>query len=259
MESADVVKVAREAPIAILTIDHPPANALNRDVIGGLERALAALDREEAIRAVVITGAGRMFVAGADISAFQGAGARDIDELARAGNDLFNWIERCRMVCIAAVNGPCLGGGQELALACDLRLAAESARFGQPEVNLSLIPGWGALQRLPRLIGRGRALEMCLSGALVSAADAQAIGLVNRLVPDAALLDAARDLARQMAEKAPVAVSEIKSRMVMGQDEPFTQAISADGTAFAKLFESADVKEGVAAFLEKRKPIWKGR
>lgn len=259
MEPSDLVRVDLDGPVCRVTLDHPPVNALNPDLLRSLSATLEDLDKRAHIRAIVLTGAGRTFVAGADISAFQGADSLEMEEVARAGNDLYNWIERSDMVFVAAINGVCLGGGNELALACDIRLAAESARFGQPEINLGLIPGWGALQRLPRVVGRGRALELCLSGAMVGASQALAMGLASEVLPDGELLTRAAQVAHQMAGQAPLAVAQIKSRMVMGQNEHMTHAIAGDARAFAQMFATEDAREGIAAFLQKRKPAWQGR
>ncbi len=191
--------------VALITINRPPANALSKATIEELLAAFNALENDANARAVVITGAGQyVFVGGADITEFVGLDEASALASVQRGHQLFNTIEHFPKPVIAAINGVCAGGGNELALACDIRIAAESAKLGQPEVNLGIIPGWGGTQRLPRVVGKGRALEMMLTGDFVKADDAQRYGLVNKVVPDNEVVTQARNLARKLAMGAPL-------------------------------------------------------
>lgn len=254
-----LVRLAIEPPIAHLTINHPPANALSPAVLAELEAAVRTVEADERVRTVIITGEGRMFVAGADITVFAQASPAELEAFIDQGNTVLQAIEQSRKIYLAAINGACLGGGLELALACDLRLAAASARLGQPEINLGLIPGWGGLQRLPRLIGRGRALALCLEGNMISASEAAGWGLVHRVVADEALAETAQSWAHELASRAPLAAAQIKHRLIAGESQPLPDAIAEDARVFTHLLATEDAKEGVAAFLAKRKPSWKGR
>jgi enoyl-CoA hydratase/carnithine racemase len=245
--------------VAVITINRPPANALSKATIEELRAALRALENDANARVIVITGAGQyVFIGGADITEFVGlddAGAR---ASVQRGHDLFNAIENYPKPVIAAVNGVCVGGGNELALSCDIRIAAESAKFGQPEVNLGIIPGWGGTQRLARLVGKGRALEMMLTGDLVKADDALRFGLVNKVVPDNEVLTHARNLARKLTMGAPLAMKYIKHATNVGLEQGSAAGFKAEAESVEKIFESADAKEGVAAFLGKRRPKFTG-
>jgi len=209
------------------------------------------------VRALVIASASsRLFCAGADIKAFTAMDEASGRDYVAGTHELLRAFERSPIVTIAAVNGLALGGGCELAMACDLRLAAESARFGQPEIKLGIIPGFGGTQRLARLVGPARALELNLVGDPISAQDAAAWGLANRVVPDGELLGAALELAEAMAQRAPLAVAAIKQ--VSGHAD-LDSGIAAEQEAFAQVFASADAREGIGAFLEKRAPAFRGR
>ena len=253
------ILLTREGDLAIITLNRPPANALSSGTIAELEAAFTELEGDSTVKAIIITGAGQyIFAAGADINEFTQLDAATGEHLLRRGQELFDRIERFPKPVIAAINGACLGGGNELAMACDLRVAAESARFGQPEINLGLLPGWGAMKRLPRLVGKGKALEMLLTGDMVKASDALRLGLVNRVVPDDELMLQAKNLARKLAGQAPLALARIKERLAAGP-ETDAEANAADTQAFIDLFSSEDGHEGVAAFLAKRRPVFKGR
>jgi enoyl-CoA hydratase len=256
----DNLLVERDGATLVLTINRPNVlNALNTSTLAELRRAILDLASDEGVRAVILTGAGdRAFVAGADIKELADLTATAARDHARRGQGVFELIERLGKPVIAAVNGFALGGGCELALACTIRIAAEHAKFGQPEVNLGLLPGFAGTQRLSRLVGKGRALEMMLTGVPIGAAEAERIGLVTRVVPGPALLGEARKLAGELAAKAPLAVRAIIDAVNTG-----TEMTTADGSAYeATLFGVAaatdDWREGTRAFLEKRPPAFKG-
>ncbi len=244
-----------------LTVNRPDKlNALNRHVVADLERAFAAAAAESGVRAVVVTGAGeKAFVAGADIGEFSGLSEAEALELARRGQGVFSAIEGLGKPVLAAVNGFALGGGCELAMACHLRVAARTAKFGQPEVKLGLVPGYGGTQRLPRLVGRGRALEVMLAGGMIDAPTALAWGLVNRVVELQELRAAAQGLAEEILKVSPVAVALCLEAVAGGGDRPLAEALEFEARQFGRCFASEDVREGVAAFLEKRPPHFPGR
>jgi enoyl-CoA hydratase/carnithine racemase len=248
-----------QAGIATITINRPPANALSKATIEELHAAFEALAADGTVRAVIITGAGQyVFIGGADIGEFVGLDETAARASVKRGRDLFNKIESFPKPVIAAVNGVCVGGGNELAMACDIRIAAESAKFGQPEVNLGIIPGWGGTQRLPRLVGKGRALEIMLTGDLVKADDAVRYGLANKVVPDNEVLTHARNLARKLSMGAPIAMARIKQATSTGLERGFEAGVAAEAEGVRTVFASNDAKEGVAAFLGKRRPKFTG-
>jgi enoyl-CoA hydratase/carnithine racemase len=252
----DAVRVDRDGAIAIVTIEHPPANAINRGVVLGLSEALAQAESDETCRGLVLTGAGpKFFAAGADISEFGAAGGENI----ATGQDLTLGMERSRLPIIAAVNGIAFGGGCELTLACDVRIAASNARFGQPEIKLGIIPGWGGTQRLPRIIGRTAATELLFTGDPIDAGRALELGLVSRVVEPEALLDTALEMVRRYAEQAPLALAATKRAIADGLDRPLAEGLEAERQQFVGLFSTADAAEGISAFLEKRAPTWSGR
>jgi enoyl-CoA hydratase len=257
----DTVLVERDGAVLVITINRPKVlNALDAATLAGLDRAIETARRDEGVRAVVVTGAGdRAFVAGADINELAAQTPVDGREHARRGQALFDRIERLGKPVIAAVNGFALGGGCELAMACTIRLAADTAKFGQPEINLGLIPGYAGSQRLPRLVGRGRALELLLTGAPIAADEAWRIGLVNKVVPAAQLMADSRALAQTLAAKAPVAVRYILEAAAGGLDMAFEDAQDYEATLFGLVATTDDMREGTRAFLDKRKPEFKGR
>jgi enoyl-CoA hydratase len=235
-------------------------NALNREVLSELDAALTAARSEPAVRALVLTGVGeKAFVAGADIAEFEGLSAEQAQAHVRRGQQLFDAVEGSRIPVIAAVNGFALGGGCELAMACHLRVAAANARFGQPEVKLGLIPGYGGTQRLPRLVGRGRALELLLSGSLIDAPTALAWGLVNRVVEPAELAATAQKLAEEILAVSPAAVARCLEAVAGGADRPLAAGLELEAALFGQAASSEDGREGVAAFLAKRPARFPGR
>jgi enoyl-CoA hydratase/carnithine racemase len=244
------VKLETRDEVAIAWLDRPPANSISPEVVDALERVWEAV--EGRARAVAFASANpRLFCAGADIKAFTTMDAEAGRKLVDRMHAFLEGMERSRIATIAAVNGAALGGGCELAMACDLRVAAESATFGQPEIKLGIIPGFGGTQRLPRLVGEARALQMNLTGDPISARDAYQWGLANEVVAEDGLLDAALRWARKLAGQAPRAIEQIKRVSGAGFD--------AEKAGFAGVFSSADAREGIAAFLEKRPPRFTGK
>ncbi len=253
--------VEREGAVAIVTINRAHVrNALNGPTIRDLQRAMEELKADPAVRAIVLTGAGdKAFVAGADINELAVLSPVEGKEHARHGQAVFDYIEHLGKPVIAAINGFALGGGCELAMACTIRLAADSARLGQPEINLGIIPGYAGSQRLPRLVGKGIALEILLTGDMIPASRAYEIGLVNRVVAAADLLSEAKKLAELLASKAPVAARYIIEAVNHGFEMPQRHAQFLESSLFGLVATTSDMKEGTRAFLEKRKPEWKGQ
>ena len=261
---AEYVKVEHEGAIALVTLDHPPVNALSARLLEELEAQHEALDTSDETRVIVIRGAGeKAFVAGADISEFpamrdaaieaaEGGSARGIQKLAMK-------MEAGRTAVIAEIHGYCLGGGLELAMSCDIRVAAEDAQLGQPEIKLGLIPGGGGTQRLPRLVGHGRALYLNLTGDPISGAQAYDWGLVERVVPRAELHDAVMEIARTLSERSPHSTAVIKELAAQTRDLPLADGMQKEAQAFMRCIGSEDGAEGVMAFLEKRTPQFTGR
>jgi len=249
------------ADLARITINRPDKlNALNAAVIAELDQAVAAIERDPAVRGVVLTGAGpKAFVAGADIAEIAEQGPIEGKARALAGQRVFRRLERCGKPVVAAVNGFALGGGCELAMACHLRVAAEGARFGQPEVKLGIGPGYGGTVRLPRLVGRGRALELLLTGQMIDAQEALRIGLVNRVVPAERLLPESEQLLRTILENGPLAIRACLEAVDAGLDVGLEEALLLEANLFGLLSGTADMKEGTAAFLAKRKPEFRAR
>lgn len=247
--------------VRVLTIDRPDKlNALNRQTLEALDAAFAAAGEDPAVRAVVLTGSGgKAFVAGADIAEMNALTAIEGREFSLLGQRLMRRIERLPKPVIAMVNGYALGGGLELAMACHLRVAADSARLGQPEVNLGLIPGFGGTQRLLRLAGRAATLELCLLGTPIDAGRALQLGLVNRVVPAADLESETMKLAAQLASAAPLALRGVLDAVVLGGECGIEEGLQFETAQFALLFASEDMREGTDAFLAKRKPQFQNR
>ena len=247
--------------LAIVTVNRPDKlNALNSTVIAELDKAFTELSQTEKVRAIILTGAGRAFVAGADIAEVaEGADSpAGLEALSQAGTRVFSKIERLNKPVIAAINGFALGGGLELALACHVRIASEGAKFGLPEAKLGLIPGYGGTQRLPRLIGTGRAMQMILTAGMIDANTALSYGLVNGVHPSDQLLTVARSLAKEMSANGPLALAHAIQVMAQGSGMPLEQALALESKHFGELGRSADMREGSKAFLEKRAPSFKG-
>ncbi len=262
MSTYDNLLLERDGAVAVVTINRPAKlNALNTQTIAELGHVMHVLGADAGVRAVVLTGAGdKAFVAGADINELAVQTPAHAKEHAAAGQRVFGAIESLGKPVIAAINGFALGGGCELAMACTMRIAADSARFGQPEVNLGLTPGYAGSQRLPRLVGRGIALELLLTGDMISAARAYEIGLVNRVVPDADLRVEAMALAATLASKAPVAVHYILELVHHGAEMTMIEAQQLEASLFGLAASTDDMKEGTRAFLDKRKYTdWTGR
>ena len=247
-----------ENGILTVTVNRPDKlNALNKDVMNDLDKVMDEIESNTAIKAAIITGAGqKAFVAGADISEFVGLSKEEGKALAKKGQNVFFKIENCSKPVVAAVNGFALGGGCELAMACHFRLASENAKFGQPEVNLGLIPGYGGTQRLVQLIGKGRALELLMTGNMLDAQTALGYGLVNHVVPQEELLNKAKSVLETVLTKAPLAIAKcIAAANAAYSDNGYETELESFGECFA----TEDMKEGTAAFLEKRKASFKGQ
>lgn len=250
----------RQDNIAIVTINRPKSlNALNSATLAELSQVLDELAHDPGTRVVILTGNGdKAFVAGADIAQMRGLNPLEARRFSQLGQSVMSKIEGLPQPVIAAVNGFALGGGTELALACDIRLAAENAKFGQPEVTLGLLAGFGGTQRLPRLIGSGRASELLFSGDVINAEEAHEIGLVNHVYPVERLLTEAIELARRISSRAPVAVQLTKSAIQHGKNVDLASGQAYEAEVFGQTFSTEDQKEGCAAFLEKRKAEFKG-
>jgi enoyl-CoA hydratase len=245
--------------VATLTVNRPDKlNALNAAIIGELGQAIDEVQSRDDIGGLILTGAGRAFVAGADIAELAGISALEGRRLARRGQEIFRRFEISRKPTVAAVNGFALGGGCELAMACHVRIAADGAKFGQPEVKLGVIPGYGGTQRLTRLIGRGRALQLLLTGEMIDAQEAYRTGLVNRVVPADQLLAQATSLVQQMLTNAPLALAACIEVVDHGGHLPLDDALDLEATRFGVLIATSDTAEGTRAFLEKRSPRFTG-
>ena len=257
-QTYDNILRAVDGPVATVTLNRPKAlNALNAALMAELTDALTRLDHDEAVRCIVLTGSERAFAAGADIKEMAGASA--VDMLGRSTLSGFDAVRRLAKPIIAAVSGFALGGGCELAMACDMIVASETARFGQPEINIGVIPGAGGTQRLTRQLGKTRAMELVLTGEYMDAQEAHARGLVNRIAPVELYLEEAHKLARKIAAQAPVAVRLAKDAVLKAQDLSIEEGLDYERRLFYLLFDTEDQKEGMAAFIEKRPPQWKGR
>jgi enoyl-CoA hydratase len=257
----ETLLVARDGGLTLVTLNRPKQlNAINRTMVRELDELAASLEVDGTARVVVFTGAGdRAFLAGADIGEFQGLTPIEALTFGQRIQRLYSRLEALPQMTIAAVNGFALGGGCELTQCCDLVLAADTARFGQPEINLGVIPGAGGTQRLARVVGMHRAKELNFLGEMIDAQEAHRIGLANRVVPADRLLDEARALAAKLMTKAPLTLRLLKEAMNEGYDLDLPKALAIEAKAWAVAFSTEDRAEGVAAFLEKRKPSFRGR
>lgn len=255
------LEISNRGAVRTIVVNRPDKlNALNRDTLNELGLVFAQAAQDDAVRVVVLTGAGeKAFVAGADIAEMNGYTPVQAQAFSRAGQRLMTSIERLGKPVIARVQGFALGGGMELAMACHLRVASEKAKFGQPEINLGLIPGFGGTQRLLRLAGRGATLELCLTGAPIGAQRAYELGIVTRVVAPEALDEAVNTLADQLAAAAPLAAAGILDAVLQGGETAIDQGLEFETQGFALAFSTEDMREGTTAFLEKRKAEFKGR
>jgi enoyl-CoA hydratase len=252
----------REGAVATITVNREQVrNALNRATTAELRAALHEVEEDSGLRVAIITGKGeKAFIAGADINELRAMpSATDARAMSQRSHELGLFMSRMSKIVIAAINGFALGGGLELAMSCDIRLAADTARLGQPEINIGIMPGWGGTQRLARLAGRGMAKLLNLTGEMITAEEALRIGLVERVYPAGELMAAARALAAQIAGQAPLAVAAIKQAIDRGADMPLAEACMYEAALFGEIVATEDAKEGTSAFLEKRKPVWKGK
>jgi len=264
MADRQFIRYTIEDRVATLVIDHPPVNAFNKQTVTELDGAIDELLANADVKVIIITGGGQMaFVAGADIGeinqlvkAQDAAGAQAMIE---QGQKTFTKIENAHKPVIAAINGFCLGGGLELAMSCHIRICGDRVRLGQPEINLGIIPGWGGTQRLPRLVSKGKAIEIILTGDQITAQEAKALGLVNLVVPGDAVLRQAKGLAAKLAAKSAVAMAAALKAVSAGQGLPIVEGLTKERDQFVMLSGSHDTLEGVSAFLEKRQPQFKDR
>jgi len=256
MAEYQFVKYGVADRIATITVDHPPANAFDTQTMSDLEAAFEEATNDAEVKAIIITGAGQFaFVAGADVNEISALESpAQAKEVVLTGQAVFNKIEASRKPVIAAINAVCLGGGNELAMSCHIRIASANARFGQPEINLGLIPGWGGTQRLPRYVGKGKALELLLTGDMINAQEAYRIGLINQVVPAGQVLKAAQGLAKKIVSHSAVPTAAILDSVESGLAASLSDGLIGEADRFAALLESEDMREGVGAFLEKRHP-----
>jgi enoyl-CoA hydratase/carnithine racemase len=261
MTDRQFVKTHIEDRVATLTIDHAPVNALNQPTLMELNDAIDEVIANPDVKAVVITGAGQLaFVAGADITEFAkietGDQARTVSQSVHA---IYRKIDQSTKPFIAAINGVALGGGLELAMACHIRIVGDRAKLGQPEINLGIIPGWGGTQRLPRLVGAAKAIELILTGDSITAQEAYRLNLVNKVVPGGEVLKTARDLAKKISQKGGLAVQSALQAVVAGLQQPLEAGLALEAERFGQVAISEDAREGASAFLQKRQPVFKDR
>lgn len=252
--NTNLVSWRLEQAIGYITLEHPPANALSQEVFAALDAALDQAEQASECKVIILSGAGRFFAAGADIREFIGINAEQGEQIAKTGHRVFARMVAFTKPIIAAIHGAALGGGLELAMACHLRLATPEAKLGLPELNLGLIPGFAGTQRLQQLVGLPKAMELLLTSDPINGEEAKALGLVNHTVPDTELLDFAQKLAERIAAKGGVSIRYAMEAMQKGFTEGFEAGAAKEVELFGQIFESHDAKEGVAAFMEKRKP-----
>ncbi|QKQ99637.1 crotonase [Metallosphaera tengchongensis] len=255
----ETIEVKKEGTLAWLILNRPDKlNALNLKLLEELYQAVKNFDSDNDVRVIIITGKGKAFCAGADITQFTELTPVNAWKFAKRGREVMDFIESIGKPTIAMINGYALGGGLELALACDIRVASEEAQLGLPEINLGIYPGYGGTQRLTRIVGKGKALEMMMTGDRIPARDAERYGLVNSVYPSADLEKETRKLAEKISEKSPVALSLIKEIVNRGIDSSLLTGLSMESLGWGTIFSTEDKKEGVDAFLKKRKPNFKG-
>ncbi len=257
MAEREFIRMKIEDRVALVTIDRPPVNALNTKAMAELSEALEELVNNPEVKVVVLTGEGKnhTFIAGADVKEIARLqSSKEAEEVAKRGQAMIRRIEKMKKPVIAAINSVCLGGGNELAMACHLRIASDRARFGQPEISLGIIPGFGGTQRLARLVGTSKARELILTGDMITAQEAFRIGLVDRVVPDGELLRQALGLAKKIAQKSAVALAHAQEAITDGIERSLEEGLENEARLFGKVAESQDMREGVQAFLEKRQP-----
>ncbi len=255
-----MVRYKEENGVGLITIDRPPVNALSRELLEELAGVISQIEERDDFLVLIITGAGeKAFVGGADIGEFPSLDSKSGKEMCQYGQGIFKRLEELPIPVIAAINGFALGGGCELALACDLRVAAEEAALGQPEVKLGIIPGYGGTQRLPRLISVGKARELIYTGDMISAREAEKIGLVESVVAADELLDECRQLASKILKQGPLAIASAKKAINEGLQLSLEEGLELEARLFGEICKSEDMKEGARAFLEKRSPEFKGQ
>lgn len=249
-----------EERVATVTISNPPANVLTSPLVAELEKVFDELAGEDDVKAIILTGSGTLFIAGADIKEISSiTSSKQGIALATGGQTVFNKIEQMKKPVIAAITGFCLGGGMELAMACHIRIAGDRARLGQPEINLGIIPGFGGTQRLPRLVGKAKAIELILSGDMINAQEAKGLGLVNKVVPEGEVLKQAQGLAKKIASKGMKAIEACLVAIQEGMTQPLSSGLKREAELFGQICETADMKEGLSAFVEKRQPKFQDR
>lgn len=258
---SEVVKFKKEEGILFLTISRVEAmNALNKEVLNSLKELFEKAKKDEEVKGIILTGEGeKAFVAGADIKEFSNYIPWEALKMSQFGQELFSKIENFPKPVLAAINGFALGAGCELAMSCHIRIASKNAKFGQPEVTLGIIPGYGGTQRLPRFIGLGRALELILTGKMIDAEEAYRIGLVNKVVEQTELINETKKLLIQIIEKPPLAIELALNTVISGKEMKLEDGLKLEASNFACLFSTEDMKEGVSAFIEKRKAVFKNK
>jgi len=256
----DTIIYEKKPPIAKIILNRPDVlNAINETMISELDEVTDDIEKSDDIKVAIITGSGRAFAAGADITMFKDKNYIDVKRVIDKGKSVLTKIEQMKKPFIAAINGLALGGGCEISMACDIRIASDKAKFGQPEINLGIIPGWGGTQRLPRLVGKGMAKLMDLTGDMVDADEARTVGLVDKVVPADKLDEESMALVEKLASKPPIAVGCVLDSVNKGVEMPLTEGLSFETDEFLLAIMTDDAKEGISAFLEKRKANFKGR
>ena len=249
-----------EEAVATIVINNPPANALSTPVMTELAQVFEEMATNKDVKVVVFTGAGTFFITGADIKEISTIeSAKQGEDLTAKGQGILSKIENLSKSVIAAINGMCLGGGLELAMACHMRVASDRARFGQPEINLGIIPGFGGTQRLSRLVGKAKAIELVLTGDMITAQEAKALGLINKVVPEGEVLKQAQGLAKKIASKGQVAVRLALEAIREGYKKSLEEGLALESKLFGQICMTQDMKEGLKAFIEKRQPKFQGK